>query len=340
MIYYKLYNPAGLVNQLMSIELMVGIKEITGADITVYNVLNGQDRSTPIYSASRSHNTRNNLLDNSQSFIISDILNWKDKDSYIISEEKQYTLGDEYINIENLMHYYYDLNNESEDTDFSEGRKKLFLSDNMHIKNTLGWYSRFFNNRTKELDQAISSVKFLSEYYQLADEIASSLGEFNGVHLRLTDHVSQLVNTNQEMFDSGISKIDDGKKIVVCTDQPETELLKNNGKGFILLDEYILNNFYDSFIQFKYRDEVSFGILNNLVMHYSKKFVGTIGSTYTSYIQRGMNQESDIEWNWFDYIEEPIYHESSKGKYSWNGSDRLETFNKQWFREWKESRIK
>lgn len=339
MIYYKLYNPAGLINQLMSIELAVGIKEITGSDITIYNVLNGQDRSTPIYSASREHNKRNNLLENSQSFIISDILNWKDKDSYIISEEKEYFLGEDYKNIENLMHYYCDLNNDPEDLDFSEGRSKISLSDNMHIKTTLGWYSRFFNNRTKEFDKAISSVKFLPEYYQLAEQVATSLGEFNGAHLRLTDHVSQLVNTNQEMFDAGISKIDDGKKIVICTDQPETELLKNNSKDFILLDDYILNNFYDSFMQFKYRDEVSFGILNNLVMHYSKKFVGTIGSTYSSYIHRGMNQKSDIDWNWFDYLENPIYQEFSKGKYSWNGLDRLEKYNKQWFREWKESRI-
>jgi hypothetical protein len=339
MIYYKLYNPAGLINQLMSIELMVGIKEITNSDVTLYNVLNGKDRSVPIYSASRSYNKRNNLLDNSQSFLISDVLNWKDKDSYTISEESSYEFGEEYAHIENLMHYYCDLNNENEDLDFSEGRKKILLSDNMHIKNTLGWYSRFFNNRTEALDRALSSVKFLPEYYQLADNIARSLGDFNGAHLRLTDHVDQLVDTKQDMFDSGISKIDDGKKIVICTDQPETELLKNTNKEFILLDEYILNNFYNEFMQFKYRDEVSFGILNNLVMHYSKKFVGTIGSTYTSYIQRGMNQGSDIDWNWFDYIDNPIYEESSKGKYSWNGSDRLETFNKQWFREWKESRI-
>jgi hypothetical protein len=339
MIYYKLYNPAGLINQLMSIELAVGIKEITGSDITIYNVLNGKDRFVPIYSASRDHNKRNNLLDNSQSFIISDILNWKDKDSYNISEEKEYFLGEDYKNIENLMYYYCDLNNEPEDLDFSEGRNKILLSEKMHIKNTLGWYSRFFNNRTAEFDKAIASVKFLPEYYQLANEIANSLGDFNGAHLRLTDHVSQLVNTNQEMFDAGISKIDNGKKIVICTDQPETELLKNNSKDFVLLDDYILQNFYDSFMQFKYRNEVSFGILNNLVMHHSKKFVGTIGSTYSSYIQRGMNQKSDIDWNWFDYLEEPIYQEFRKGKYSWNGLDRLEKYNKQWFREWKESRI-
>ena len=37
MIYYKMYNPAGLINQLMSIELAVGISEITKNEITIWN---------------------------------------------------------------------------------------------------------------------------------------------------------------------------------------------------------------------------------------------------------------------------------------------------------------
>jgi hypothetical protein len=207
----------------------------------------------------------------------------------------------------------------------------------MHLKNTLGWYSRFFNNRSKEIDKALLSIKFLPEYYELAEKIANSLGTFNGAHLRLTDHVVQRVNTTKEMFDAGIEKINDSNPIVICTDEPDTQLIKN--KKFILLDQYILNNFSDDFMNFKYRDEVSFGLLNNLVMHYSEKFVGTIGSTYSSFIQRGMNQKRDIEWNWFDYLSDPVYEESEPGRYSWNSSTKIATFDKQWFREWKESRI-
>jgi hypothetical protein len=333
-----MWNPAGLINQVMSIELAVGIKHVTGSDMTIYNILNGKDKTAPIYSASRDHNKRNNLLDNSKGFIISDVLNWKDKDSYTFLEQKECSTGPEYIPINNLMECYYDLKKEEYDLEFSEGRKQIEFSENMHIRNNLGWYSRFFKNRTKEFDESISSVKFLPEYYELSEQIAKSLGTFNGIHLRLTDHVSQLVNTTQEMFDSGISKLKDSNKIVVCTDDPDTELLKNSDKEFIMLDQYILENFYKSFMDFEYKDEVSFGILNNLVMHYSKNFVGTIGSTYTGYIHRGMNQRSDIEWNWFDYISEPVYEQFRKGKYSWNGIDRLDPYNKQWYREWEESR--
>ncbi len=337
-IYYKLWNPAGLINQLMSLELAVGIKEITGSQITIYNILNGEDRTTPIYSASRIHNNRGSVVDNSSGFLISDILNWKDKESYFLVEDSKYSVDTEIPVIENLMGSYYDFI-DNNNYNFSEGRERVALSDNLHIKNTLGWYSRFFNNRTKELDLAISSVKFLPEYYELSEKIAKSLGSFNGAHLRLTDHISQRVNTTQEMFDVGISKIDNGKPILICTDEPDSQLLKSQSSKFVMLDDYILKNFGKEFMDFKYRDEVSFGLLNNLVMHHSEKFVGTIGSTYTAYIHRNMNQKSDIEWNWFDFIDNPIYTNTGSGEYSWNGMDTINTEQKQWFREWKESRI-
>jgi hypothetical protein len=236
------------------------------------------------------------------------------------------------------MGCYYDLNHK-DDFDFSEGRERITFLDDLNIENTLGFYSRFFNNRSKKLDESISSVKFLPEYYELSEKIAKSLGSFNGAHLRLTDHVSQRVKTTKEMFDFGISKIDDGNPIVVCTDEPDSDLLKTQGNKFIMLDDYILKNFSKEFMDFRHRDEVSFGLLNNLVMHHSKKFVGTIGSTYTGYIHRGMNQKSDIEWNWFDFVDNPVYEYSGFGPYSWNGLDKMNTEQKQWFREWKESRI-
>ena len=338
MIYYKLWNPAGLINQLMSIEIAVGIKEITGSDIYIYNILNGKDRLAPIYSGSRAHNNRGPVVDNSKGFVISEVLNWKDKDSYTFLDSQEYVTNSNFRVVENLMGCYHDPA-DKEDLYFSEGREKIELSDNLHIKNTLGWYSRFFNNRSKELEEALSSVRFLPEYYELSEQIAKSLGQFNGVHLRLTDHVPQRVDTSQSMFDLGISKVDDGLPIVICTDEPDSKLLKGQESRFIMLDTYILQNFGKEFMDFKHRDEVSFGLLNNLVMHHSKKFVGTIGSTYTAYIHRGMNQRSDIEWNWFDFTDRPVYEYNGSGPYSWNGLDKINTEQKQWFREWKESRI-
>ena len=333
MIYYKLWNPAGIINQLMSIELAVGIKHITESEITIYNTINGQDRSSPIFSSTRLNNKKNNLLDDSRAFLVSDILNWKDKDSYIMSEDRELSLGNEYKIIDNLMKVYCDLKNEQYDSEFSEGREQISLSDNMHIQYTLGWYSRFFKNRTKELDESISSVRFLPEYYELSEQIAKSLGSFNGAHLRLTDH-KDMFDPDNNVIDSGISKIDNSLPIILCTDQPDSELIKNSSYNYLMLDDYILNNFYKEFREFKFKEEVSFGILNNLVMHHSQDFIGSPGSTYTGYIHRGLNQKRDIQWKIFGE-EEHI----QDGPYSWNGYNSRDTSTKQFWREWKESKI-
>jgi energy-coupling factor transporter ATP-binding protein EcfA2 len=43
---------------------------------------------------------------------------------------------------------------------FAEGRQRLPLDKELHVKLTLGWYSRFFYDRSPELNKALSSVKF------------------------------------------------------------------------------------------------------------------------------------------------------------------------------------
>ena len=337
MIYYKLYNPAGLINQLMSIELAVGIQHITKTDMCIYNVGNGRDGNDPIYSASKSFNNRK-FVNNNNFFTINEILEWDTKNNFSFLKQNDINIDDHYNTIDNLMLYYFDFLS-TEDREFAENRKLINFTDTMHIKNTLGWYSRFFNNRPKDFDNILKSVKFRSEYYELSKTIAKSLGEFNGLHLRLTDHIPQRVSTTVEMFDGAIEKINNNKPLVLCSDDINNTVIKQSKYNFIYLDQYILDNFGKEFSNFKYTDEVSFGILNNLVMHYSDKFIGTIGSTYSAYIQRSMNQTRDIDWLWFDYIDNPVYEESLPGKYSWNSYFKIDTYAKQWFREWKESRL-
>jgi hypothetical protein len=317
----------------MSIELAVGISEVSKQDLCIYNL----KPNSQIFSASSSYNKRPSVINNNNYFNIAEILNWNNKENCLLLNDEVET-KDSYTTIDNLMNYYVDLE-DGNDLDFSEGRTKLQFSDNMNIKNTLGFYSRFFNNRTKDLDKSLQSVRFPDEYYELSKKIADSLGDFNGLHLRLTDHISQRVNTTKEMFDSGVEKINDKNQLVLCTDDPHNKVIHESKYNFVMLDSYIIENFGKDFSNLRYTDEVSFGLLNNLVMQYSKKFVGTIGSTYTAYIHRGMNQRSDIEWHWFDYLDNPVYGEVGPGKYSWNSIRGIDTASKQWHREWKESRI-
>jgi hypothetical protein len=237
-------------------------------------------------------------------------MDWENKDCNILINDIVDSFTNEDLRIENLMMYYSAASDEYKDTDdrFSEGRERLLLDNynNVYLKKTLGYYSRFFLDREPSLDKSLSSVRFKPEYYQLAEKIARSIGLFNGAHFRLTDHKS-MFDPDNNILDSGVSQIDNGLPIVMCTDQPDSELIKNSSYNYLLLDDYILNNFYKEFREFKFKEEVSFGILNNLVMHYSKDFIGSPGSTYTGYIHRGLNQKRDIQWKIFGEEELKAY---------------------------------
>lgn len=340
-IFYQLYQPCGLFNQVTSIETAVGLSSRHKKQLVLHNISNPPNSDyngarIPIYSANYEYNNRGSLIDTNVFPNITDLLDWENKDCNIFINDTINTFTYEDLRIENLM-MYYSVNSEeykTEEENFAEGRQRLFLDnyENVHLKKTLGYYSRFFFDRDASLDTSLSSVKFKPEYYQLAEKIAMSIGSFNGAHFRLTDH-KEMFDPDNNILDSGISKIDNGLPIVMCTDQPKSELIKNSSYKYLLLDEYILNNFHKEFREFKFKEEVSFGILNNLVMHYSQEFIGSPGSTYTGYIHRGLNQKRDIQWIVFG---EEGYNQN--GPYSWNGYNSTDSFTKQWWREWKESR--
>ena len=341
-IFYQLYQPCGLFNQITSIEIAVGLSSRYKKQLVFYNISNPPNGDyngarVPIYSANYKYNNRANLIDSNVFPNITDLLEWENKECNIFINDIIDTFTYEDLRIDNLMLYYSvgSDNYKNEENDFSEGRQRLSLDNykNINLKKTLGYYSRFFFDRDKDLDKSIASVKFKIEYYQLAKKIAKSIGVFNGAHFRLTDHKG-MFDPDNNILDSGISKIDNGLPIVMCTDQPESQLIKNSSYSYLLLDQYILDNFYKEFREFEFKEEVSFGILNNLVMHYSQDFIGSPGSTYTGYIHRGLNQKRDIQWRIFGE-EEHVQN----GSYSWNGYDKKDSLTKQWWREWKESRL-
>jgi hypothetical protein len=341
-IFYQLYQPCGLFNQITSLEVAVGLSSRYKKQLVIHNISNPpngdyNNSRVPIYSANYRYNKRNHLVDSDVFPNISDLMDWENKDCNILINDIVDSFTDEDLRVENLMMYYSNESDDYKDTEdrFSEGRERILINNynNVYLKKTLGYYSRFFLDRESSLDKSISSVRFKQEYYQLAEKIALSLGLFNGVHFRLTDH-KNMFDPDNSILDSGVSQIDNGLPIVMCTDQPDSELIKKSSYNYLLLDEYILNNFYKQFREFKFKEEVSFGIINNLVMHYSQEFIGSPGSTYTGYIHRGLNQKRDIQWRIFgeeNHIQD--------GPYSWNGYNKKDSLTKQWWREWKESKI-
>lgn len=336
-----MYNPTGMINQVMSVELAVGLAHETQKHIVMHYVSNNGDnlydfKKVPIYTPSRWHNyQRSGFTDPNQFPHLTDILEW-DADISLI-DEKINKFPQEELVVDSLINDVY-FSKETDMTDkeleFAEGRTRLDLTKTLHLKSTLGWYSRFFFNRSVELDKALSSVKFKKEYYDFAEMICRSLGEFQGAHIRLSDHLN-MFNTTQEMFENGLLRLEqNGLPIVISTCEPGHKMIRDNKHRFILLDEYIVNNFSKEFLSLDFKDEVVFGLICNLVMHKAKHFIGTSGSTYTGYIQRKRNQNGLLEtWDFFD---QPIHNPI--GSFSWNGYP-LQNGQKMWWREWSESKL-
>lgn len=340
-IFFQLYNPTGMINQVMSLELAIGLAHETKKDLIVHYVSNAGDdlynsRNVPIFTPSRWHNEQRKDFTNPDQFPhLLDLINFNE-DLTFIDTKIDFFKQEEFVIDDTLNGYYYSNENEISENEllFAEGRQRIPLDKNLHLKKTLGWYSRFFYNRSQELDNALKSVKFKDVYVDLAKKISNSLGSFQGMHLRLSDHI-KMFDTTQGMFESWLSIYENNKlPIVVSTCEPGNKMIQDNKHRFILLDEYIVNNFRDDFMSLPFQDEVVFGLICNLVLHDSVNFVGTSGSTYSAYIHRVRNQRGIETWDFFDNPPKAI-----GSPYSWNGYP-LEGGRKMWWREWQESKLK
>ncbi len=299
------------------------------ADPNLYNT-----NSIAIFTPSRFYNKQREGFTNSEQFPhLLDLLDF-DADLIFIDDKIDSFKQEQFV-IDNLLNNYYYSNKPSISDDeiaFAEGRQRLPLDKDLHVKLTLGWYSRFFYDRSPELNKAISSVKFKKEYTDLAKKIYYSIGHFQGMHLRLSDHV-HMFETTKEMFEGWLDSFGNNQlPIVVSTCQPGHIMVQKNKHRFILLDEYIVNNFAEEFLSLPFQDEVVFGLICNLVMQEADIFVGTSGSTFSAYIHRNRHQKGIETWDFFDNPPK------AEGKpYSWNDYP-LDLGRKMWWREWPESK--
>ena len=340
-LFFQLYNPTGLINQVMSLELATGLFHETNSQVIIHYATYNSDpnlynvNKIPIFTPSRFYNKQRDGFTNPNQFPhLLDLIEFDQ--NLIIINEKINSFKQEELVIDDIMNNFYYSNKIEISNDellFAEGRSRLPIDKSIHVKLTLGWYSRFFYDRSPELNKAISLVKFKKEYLDLANKICNSLGDFQGMHLRLSDHIN-MFETKQEMFEKWIDNFEKNNlQIVVSTCQPGHKMVQDNKHRFILLDEYIVNNFKDEFMSLPFQDEVVFGLICNLVLHNSINFVGTSGSTYTAYIHRNRNQKNIETWDFFDNPPKAIGY-----PYSWNDYP-LNLGRKMWWREWEESKI-
>lgn len=336
-IYYKLHA-AGIINQVLSVELGLALGFILRRKVIFTKFI--CIASSPIAISGNKFENIEKLTAGSHKPLIFDLLNLP---------LKMFDFGGNKPPIENkndfgsLVQYYFRAQPTTDVTDedfFAEGRPHLDIPDETIYfeKDTLAHYSRFFYNRSKELDRFLSTIQFQKEYLDFAENVVKSIGPFRGIHVRLTDHAQIMFTATEDRFQKGLQCFqNDSLPLVICTDDTQGYLNKYKS-GTIMLHEYIIENFQNEFRELPYHDLTVFGVVCLLVMSYATEFVGTPGSTYSAYIQRlRINKGLDPRFN---FIEDPTHPNDYKktGMYSWNGST-LHPCTKAWWREWPECKL-
>jgi hypothetical protein len=332
-IFYKLHR-GGMFNQVFSLEIAFGLAQATGKKLTVYNVTN--DLLWPIDIPSISSGVpmgkRAALISEDIPSIL-ELIDYPESLGHTMINPNIQEPQEGYIVIDALpLHeMYFKVSDAENEKKFAVNRTKLEMEKDKDYdlrSYNLAAYGRFFFGRTKEVDNAINSIKFKKEYTDFAKMVADYLGDFNAIHLRLTDHKVNFAVSEQE-FDDAISALSE-KKIVLLTDEVENEMVK--GKNVIILDDIIVDNFSKEYALLPNTSEIAYGLVSSLILTYANDFIGTPGSTFSNYIYRERLQKQDVR---FKYLGVDDHPEGSP--FSWNtptgeGQGSI-------YREWREAKL-
>ena len=295
-LFYRLHH-AGLTNRLFSLEIALGLSEMTKKKLVIYNLLDKQQNwldsfpiSENVVFGKRDSIVKREMVNFFELIDFNKSLVWE----YIAFGKIDKFCKDEIKISDNLFSDYVNVNKEKGlNTEYS-AKKELIFEDEKSYNLTgpnLANREVFFANQDNEFLDKIK-VTFKDEYVSLANKIANSLGSFRGMHVRLTDHADRTFSFSEEDFDKSLnnSKL----KTIVLTDDVNNLIFKD--KNIIFLDDYIVDNFSEEFLALPSQSEIVFGLIGLLVMCQSKEFVGTPRSTFTAYIQREMfsSKKSDV----------------------------------------------
>jgi len=287
-LFYRLHH-AGLTNRLFSLEVGLGLSYITKKKLVIYNLLDKQQNwldsfpiSDNVVFGKRDSIVKREMVNFFELIDFDKSLVWE----YIAFGKIDQFSKDEIKISDNLFLDYANVNKEiqvgaehfnKKELIFEEGKSNNMSGPNLANRET------FFANQDDEFLNKIK-VTFKEEYVDLANKVAKSLGEFRGMHVRLTDHAERTFSFSEKDFDKALKNND--LKTVVLTDDVNNEIFKN--KDIVFLDDYIVDNFSNEFLALPSQSEIVFGLIGLLVMCQSKDFIGTPRSTFTAYIQREM----------------------------------------------------
>jgi len=333
-IYFPLWQ-AGLFNQVMSLEVAVGLCHLLRREVILTS------RPRRIASSFRpSGHPHHAWLMNAHHPALEDLLHWPHQSLFHqIHEELPRHEFQRCQKAGIAGGYIIDTEIQSASREeFADGRRELIIDPDRDLlcRNTLSWYSRYFCGRSIALDHVLSRVKFHRCYTDLAERISSSLGSFNAAHIRLADFPEKICALQQEQVEQGIALLQqEGKPIIIATDEPAHPFIVHLTPHHSLIENLILDQFHEEFRRLPFHDSTVLGLITSLVLSHASDFIGTQGSTFSGYIHRQLHQKHRCRWRFFSSPQGLQYPEHSV---SWTHSPTRREF-RNWWQEWPECRL-
>ena len=370
---YKNYE-SGLNNDLMSLELAVGLAYLTQRRLVYYGSA-GEQRQLKSVSGGHYHRVpepRRGMINNGKIPTILDLLDplpveWISYSDFLQEKQTQ-TLSLSRCDlrlIDSIFVPNYGVVIPDVLAEFAENRFILrdVEQDIWHLENcNFGFYSRFFYLPHPSLYTLMELIRPHAIYRSLADKISDKLGKFNGIHVRLTDYRKHIPGIDQYYSQKILSNIQanfpPNELLVICTDESDNKAffaeITNHYKNSLFIDELIMTEFLYDFKALPFTDEQTLGLICNLVMAKAKEFAGTLRSTYTGIIHRNWLRNrlrlnpipSQLSFQYIDSgfdspsldFKDGFYREKDQGLFSWNRIQLpISSAGKSWYREWPES---
>ena len=216
---------------------------------------------------------------------------------------------------------------------------------------TLGFYSYLFylGSHRNEILEFVKNTFIVKSYYnnivqQYLNGISVNYNTFQSLHFRRGDYLyTENSKNNIITIDETLPIINEyfskDKLVIIHSDEEDNlyfDKIKEQYPNFWFIDQDLKNTNLDIVEQ---------GLISLLIASHSSKFIGTLFSTFTSYIQRYRKYNNLKEEFVFLYsqrddlqLEKGKFKESSFGEHTWNRvtiPDSLKQINF-WFREWQE----
>jgi hypothetical protein len=224
----------------------------------------------------------------------------------------------------------------------------------------LSFYSYFFFAQPalrRQLHAVIQGVRPRRPYVEFAATVVGELGTFNALHLRRSDLTIGIPAygevTPTDVATTTASILPTDELLVVCSEVDGSDELfdplKARFANIVFANDLILGDHRRGFFALPRHDDNALGLVTQEVAARARRFVGTVGSTFTAMIQRQRLLRNPNER--FVYTADftpdgPVFRngefleraELADGCYTWNrigytmSPDVLA-----WFREWPEA---